>query len=98
SNLVVILGAMQGLAHEPHRTRGRAMTSDRRSALRGAAIGAASSVALFGGVSVALASTQAGIEEAQTSTSSLTSSTEQAGVEAAQIAPRAGRTTSSAPA
>lgn len=60
-----------------------------RPALRGALVGTSTAILAFGAVSVALAATQAGVEEAQTPAPKPEATLVQAGVEAAQETPRA---------
>ena len=60
-----------------------------RPALRGALVGTSTAILAFGAVSVALAATQAGVEEAQTPALKPEATLVQAGVEAAQETPRA---------
>lgn len=60
-----------------------------RPALRGALVGTSTAILAFGAVSVALAATQAGVEEAQTPAPKPEVTLVQAGVEAAQETPRA---------
>ena len=60
-----------------------------RPALRGALVGTSTAILAFGAVSVALAATQAGVDEAQTPAPKPEATLVQAGVEAAQETPRA---------